>query len=120
MKTSSAAKSERRLSFGESDLRRDGPQGEGCADCRPSRRYPRTGRFDRGCAKTRAFNLRVESSSHLVNLKTKIADDGYPKEVIEKTILRFLGSRTFSHGLDSKRLSVLVSHTTGGASRSRR
>jgi len=35
----------------------------------------------------------------LVNLKTKTADDGYPKKVIEKTVLRFLGSRTFSHGL---------------------
>jgi hypothetical protein len=35
----------------------------------------------------------------LVNLKTKSAGDGYPKKAIEKTVLRFLGSRTFSHGL---------------------
>jgi hypothetical protein len=38
----------------------------------------------------------------LVNLKTKSASDGYPKKAIEKTVLRFLGSRTFSHGLDPK------------------
>jgi dTDP-glucose pyrophosphorylase len=25
--------------------------------------------------------------------------EGYPKNAIEKTVLRFLGSRTFSHGL---------------------
>jgi hypothetical protein len=30
----------------------------------------------------------------LVNLKTKSAGDGYPKKAIEKTVLRFLGSRT--------------------------
>ena len=36
---------------------------------------------------------------NLVNLKTKSAGDGYPKKAIEKTVLRFLGSRTFSHGL---------------------
>jgi hypothetical protein len=36
----------------------------------------------------------------LVNLKTKSAGDGHPKKGIEKTVLRFLGSRTFSHGLD--------------------
>jgi hypothetical protein len=35
----------------------------------------------------------------LVNLKTKGAGDGYPKKAIEKTVLRLLGSRTFSHGL---------------------
>jgi hypothetical protein len=35
----------------------------------------------------------------LVNLKTKSSGDDYPKEAIEKTVLRFLGSRTFSHGL---------------------
>src|SRR5262249_46373666 len=53
----------------------------------------------RGCVKTPAFNLRVESSSHLVNLKTKSSGDGCSKRPIEKTVLRFLGSRTFSHGL---------------------
>jgi hypothetical protein len=58
---------------------------------------------DRGCAKTPAFNLRVESSSHLVNLKTKSSGDGCSKRAIEKTVLRFLGSRTFSHGLDRER-----------------
>jgi len=35
----------------------------------------------------------------LVDLKPKSAGDGYPKKAIEKTVLRFLGSRTFSHGL---------------------
>src|SRR5215472_614804 len=58
--------------------------------------------LDRGCVKTPAFNLRVESSSHLVNLKTKSSGDGCSKRPIEKTVLRFLGSRTFSHGLDPK------------------
>jgi hypothetical protein len=38
----------------------------------------------------------------LVNLKTKSAGDGYPKKAIEKTVLRFLGSCTFLHGLDPK------------------
>jgi hypothetical protein len=36
----------------------------------------------------------------LVNLKNKSAGDGYLKKAIEKTVLRFLGSRTFPHGLD--------------------
>jgi hypothetical protein len=36
----------------------------------------------------------------LVNLKPKSAADGYPMKVLEKTVLGFLGSRTFSHGLD--------------------
>jgi len=36
----------------------------------------------------------------LANLKTKSTGDGYPKKAIEKTVLRFLGARTFSHGLD--------------------
>ena len=35
----------------------------------------------------------------MVNLKTKNSGDGCPKKAIEKTILRFLGPRTFSHGL---------------------
>ena len=35
----------------------------------------------------------------MVILKTKSAGNGYPKKAIEKTVLRFLGSRTFSHGL---------------------
>jgi hypothetical protein len=35
----------------------------------------------------------------LVHLKTKSAGDGYPKKAIKKTVLRFLGSGTFSHGL---------------------
>jgi hypothetical protein len=39
----------------------------------------------------------------LVNLKTKAAGDGYPRKAIEKTVLRFLGPRTFSHGLDPLR-----------------
>jgi hypothetical protein len=35
----------------------------------------------------------------LVNLKTKSAGDSYPKKAIEKTVLRFVGSRMFLHGL---------------------
>ena len=58
---------------------------------------------DPGCAKTRAFNLLVESSLNLVNLKTKNARDGYPRKAIEKPVLRFLGAHTFSRGLDPKR-----------------
>ena len=57
---------------------------------------------DPGCAKTRAFNLLVESSSQFGQSRNRSAGDGYPKKVIEKTVLRFLGSRTFSHGLDPK------------------
>jgi hypothetical protein len=41
----------------------------------------------------------------LVNLKTKSSGDDYPKKAIKKTVLRFLGSHTFSHGLDPKRKS---------------
>src|SRR6516164_3771274 len=36
------------------------------------------------------------------NLKTKSSGDGCLKKAIEKTVLRFLGTRTFSHGLDPK------------------
>jgi hypothetical protein len=32
-----------------------------------------------------------------VNLKNKSAGDGYPEKAIERTILRILGSGTFSH-----------------------
>ena len=57
----------------------------------------------------------------MVNLKTKSAGDGYPKKAIEKTVLRFLGSRTFSHGLvheliearDEKRLLRLQRQLAG-------
>ena len=35
-------------------------------------------------------------------MKTKSAGDGYSKKAIEKTVLRVLGSRTFSHGLAPK------------------
>jgi hypothetical protein len=38
----------------------------------------------------------------LVNLKTKSSGDGYLEEITEKTVPRFLGSRTSSHGLDPK------------------
>jgi hypothetical protein len=41
----------------------------------------------------------------LVNLKTKSTGDGYPRKAIKKAVLRFLGSRTFSHGLEQKALS---------------
>ena len=44
----------------------------------------------------------------MVNLKTKSAGDGYRRNAIEKTVLRFLGVRTFSHGLDPKRSLVLL------------
>jgi hypothetical protein len=43
----------------------------------------------------------------LVNLKTKSAGYGYPKKAIEKTVLLFLGSRTFSHGLGRDRTPTL-------------
>jgi hypothetical protein len=43
----------------------------------------------------------------LVSLKTQSAGDDYPKKEIEKTVLRFLGSRTFSHGLDPFRTFAL-------------
>jgi len=36
---------------------------------------------------------------NLANPETKSAGDGYPKKAIEKTVLCFLSSRTFSHGL---------------------
>ena len=36
----------------------------------------------------------------MVNLRAKSAGDGYPRTAIEKPVLRFLGSRTFSHSLD--------------------
>jgi hypothetical protein len=36
----------------------------------------------------------------LVSLKTQSAGDDYPKKEIEKMVPRFLGLRTFSHGLD--------------------
>ena len=39
----------------------------------------------------------------MVNLKTKSAGDGYPRKALEKPVLRFLGSRTFSHGRAPKR-----------------
>jgi hypothetical protein len=39
----------------------------------------------------------------LLNLKTKSAGDDYPKKAIENTVLRFLGSHTFSHGLGRER-----------------
>jgi hypothetical protein len=45
----------------------------------------------------------------LVNLKTKSAGDGYSKKAIEKTVLRFLGSRTFS-----QTTSVDLSHWNQG------
>ena len=35
----------------------------------------------------------------MANLKTKVLATGYPKKPIEKTVLRFLDSRAFPHGL---------------------
>jgi hypothetical protein len=55
---------------------------------------------DPGCAKTPVFNLLVESSSQFGESENKNAGDGYPRKAIEKLVLRFLGSHTFSHGLD--------------------
>jgi hypothetical protein len=49
------------------------------------------------------FNLLVESSSQFGESENKNAGDGYPMKAIEKLVLRFLGSHTFSHGLDPKR-----------------
>ena len=57
---------------------------------------------DPGCAKTPVFNLLVESSSQFGESENKNAGDGYPMKAIEKLVLRFLGSHTFSHGLDPK------------------
>jgi hypothetical protein len=48
------------------------------------------------------LNLLVESSSQFGESENKNADDGYPMKAIEKLVLRFLGSHTFSHGLDPK------------------
>jgi hypothetical protein len=56
-----------------------------------------------GCVKTRAFNCSQKVLLNLVNLKTKSTGDGYPRKAIKKAVLRFLGSRTFSHGLAPKR-----------------
>jgi hypothetical protein len=61
---------------------------------------PGTAAIDPGCAKTPVFNLLVESSSQFGESENKNADDGYPMKAIEKLVLRFLGSHTFSHGLD--------------------
>jgi hypothetical protein len=47
----------------ERDDRRNAPQWARCADSGRSRDRYRTAGVDRGCAKTPAFNLRVESSS---------------------------------------------------------
>jgi hypothetical protein len=63
----------------------------------------RTSGTGAGCAKSCAYNLLVESSSHLVDPKDQSAGDGYPRKAIEKPVLRSLGSRTFSHGLGRKR-----------------
>jgi hypothetical protein len=45
---------------------------------------------------------------NLVNLKTESAGDTYPRKAIEKPVLRFLGSRTFSHGLGRERTLQLL------------
>jgi hypothetical protein len=59
-----------------------------------------------GCAKTPVFNLLVESSSQFGESENKNAGDGYPMKAIEKLVLRFLGSHTFSHGLGRERPAV--------------
>jgi hypothetical protein len=56
-----------------------------------------------GCAKTPVFNLLVESSSQFGESENKNAGDGYPMKAIEKLVLRFLGSHTFSHSLQRLR-----------------
>jgi len=67
-----------------------------------------------GCVKTRAFNCSQKVLLNLVNLKTKSTGDGYPRKAIKKAVLRFLGSRTFSHGLDRLR-SILYRAEIGGS-----
>jgi hypothetical protein len=62
-------------------------------------RIIRTTALGPGCAKIRVFNSLVESSSQFGQSEPKSAADGYPMKVLEKTVLGFLGSRTFSHGL---------------------
>jgi hypothetical protein len=57
------------------------------------------------------FNLLVESSSQFGESENKNADDGYPMKAIEKLVLRFLGSHTFSHGLG--RLETLAKEERG-------
>jgi hypothetical protein len=52
-----------------------------------------------GCAKTRAFNLLVESFSQFSQSKNQKRWRRHPRKAIEKPVLRFLGSRAFSHGL---------------------
>jgi hypothetical protein len=52
------------------------------------------------------FNLLEESSSQFGESENKNAGDGYPMKAIEKLVLRFLGSHTFSHGLDPKPTSA--------------
>jgi hypothetical protein len=49
----------------------------------------------------------------LVNMKTKSSGDGCPKKSIEKTVLPFLGSRTFLHGLDPLQSSITRKQMTG-------
>jgi hypothetical protein len=47
--------------------------------------------------------LRVESSSQFGQSENQNAGDGLSEEANRETVLRFLGSRTFPHGLDPKR-----------------
>jgi hypothetical protein len=59
------------------------------------------------------FNLLVESSSQFGESENKNADDGYPMKAIEKLVLRFLGSHTFSHGLDPQRPFASIDTNAG-------
>ena len=54
----------------------------------------------------------------MVGLKTKSAGDDYPKKAIEKKVLRFLGSRTFSHDLG--RLETAGRRRANGRNRRKR
>ncbi|MEA2897021.1 MAG: hypothetical protein QOJ84_2636 [Bradyrhizobium sp.] len=59
--------------------------------------------FDPGCVKTPSFNFRVEHLSQFHRWRNRLHWLLLSGDAIEKTILRVLGSRTFSHSLDQER-----------------
>jgi hypothetical protein len=82
-------------------------QGRLCGMGRHCDRWKRTAAVGRGC----------NSSRFLQSENQKFCSGGgCPKKAIEKTILRFLGTRTFSHGLGREPSSVrpIPAGLTGG------
>ena len=53
----------------------------------------------RGCVKTPALRLRVENLSRFRQSENKSTDDRYGGKTTEKTMLRVLRARMFSHSL---------------------